>query len=222
MAEFDYDYWKVSALESAKPSKKMSEKATFSRHEAVGSQLENLLHSATHEGRPMTCFHCGKDSFVPSQAYSSQCKHCGMYTNLEDIVLNPLNKRTLVRTQGDVLVEALASVSQCRVFCRNAWIQGRFRGDIFCLGELKIDSDNEIRGKVKARSLRIAKQAKVVFTEEVEVEELWVEGEMIGSVRCGGVVTLRTGAVLLGDVVAASLEIPYGAVHQGIFSHVDF
>lgn len=170
--------------------------------------------------RSIICFECGKISLVPSVAFSTQCKHCGVYTNLENIRVQALSKRSLIRTQGDVFVEPFVSLRNCQIFCNRLVMEGVVDGDIFCHQDLVIESTCTISGSVVAHTLRIGKNAEVTFVRRAEVHTVIVEGSLVGNIRCQGDCLLKTGSVLMGDVEAMHLELPYGAVHKGSFSHV--
>ncbi len=213
------DYSQYTPVPRVSPQPSLKLLGTRSRLFTGAEQGENQQEALSEEGpnRAVICFHCGQISVVPEQALSAQCKHCGEYMNLKDVTLTASSRRTLVCTQGDIVVESGASLSGMTLLCRQLTMDGWADGRIYCQGELRLNHSGSIDGIVQAHTLRVSKKNKVAFHRTVRLKSAVIEGEVTGNILCEGPVTLGPSGVVMGDITATSLELPLGSVHKGKF-----
>ncbi len=87
-----------------------------------------------------------------------------------------------------------------------------FRGTLMVSGTLKIDG--EFDGDVlNCERLEIGEHG--VMRSDIEVKSADVQGKVYGSIRALGVVELRAGAHVEGDVAAASVVMEQGVFFNG-------
>lgn len=87
-----------------------------------------------------------------------------------------------------------------------------FRGTLMVSGTLKIDG--EFDGDVlNCERLEIGEHG--VMRSDIEVKSADVQGKVYGSIRALGVVELRAGAHVEGDVAAASVVMEPGVFFNG-------
>jgi cytoskeletal protein CcmA (bactofilin family) len=87
-----------------------------------------------------------------------------------------------------------------------------FRGTLLVAGTLRIDGDFE--GDVlNCERLEIGEHG--IMRSDIEVKSAEVRGKIYGTLRALGVVELRTGAHVEGDVAAASVVMEPGVYFNG-------
>ena len=86
------------------------------------------------------------------------------------------------------------------------------RGTLMITGTLRIEG--EFEGDVlNCDRLEIAEHG--IMRSDVEVKSALIEGRMIGSLRALGVIEIKTGARVEGDMTAANVVIEPGAFFTG-------
>ncbi len=164
--------------------------------------------------RPVTCFNCGHTYTAVGEAQSSQCPKCSGYISLlsYDITAH-WNRR--IQTCGDVVIQKSGVVSGAHIQCHNLTVLGELAGSVDCSGSVVIRSHGKIVGNVQCRKLRVEKGARVEFTNPVNAETAYIDGNVRGQIYCSGPITLEKRAHLQGLVRTTSLVIKPGAKHTG-------
>lgn len=89
----------------------------------------------------------------------------------------------------------------------------KFRGEISGSTDLLIDG--EVDGIIRLTAARLTVRADGRVRATIFAQDIVVVGLIDGEIRATGRVELRDGAVVVGDVFAASLSIEEGATLRG-------
>ena len=170
--------------------------------------------------REVECFSCRKNTSVPVTAVSARCGHCSAYIKLDDVILHCRTHRTKVQTCGSVTVQANADLKGLNIECRDLVLYGRASGDFLCRGVCKIKTDQHISGSISARRLVVEKKTTVLVTGAIQVENIWIQGSLEGTLTADETVTIHRHAKFLGDITARRLIIEEGGAHQGSFTRL--
>lgn len=139
----------------------------------------------------MECFSCRKNTSVPVTAVSARCGHCSAYIKLDDVILHSRTHRTKVQTCGSVTVQANADLKGLNIECRDLVLYGRASGDFLCRGVCKIKTDQHISGSISARRLVVEKKTTVLVTGAIQVENIWIQGSLEGTLTADETVTIH-------------------------------
>jgi cytoskeletal protein CcmA (bactofilin family)/ribosomal protein S27E len=164
--------------------------------------------------REVVCSRCGRVHFAPASAQSAQCPGCGAYISLRDYeIIDRWNRR--IETRGNVVIAKGGALTGVPVVCHNLTVFGELSAPVECSGELVIRHTGRIPCAVHCRTLRVERGAKVEFLQTVHAEDVVIDGNVTGHIRCTGTLTLEKRAFLQGLVQAARLVSKKGARHQG-------
>ena len=115
----------------------------------------------------------------------------------------------------------------------SAEIHGKIKGDINCKGTILLSETSNVEGNITASSLNVNAgnisgnidcKESIVVTERsiiagnITANVAHVSGEVTGNLSVNGKLTLGATSIVLGDVVAAGIEIAYGAIIKGHLS----
>ncbi len=162
----------------------------------------------------ITCFHCSRKQIVNSSARSSSCPHCGVYIVLEDFKIKEAFNRS-VETQGRVHVTAKGDVSSSRIACREAYIEGKIRGNLISTGEVKVKLKGKLLAAVDTNEFVIAKRAEVEATRPVRARSVTIQGIYRGRLDVDGTVTIAKKGRVEGTIHAKGINIEKGGLFSG-------
>src|SRR3954453_2167208 len=95
------------------------------------------------------CFECKAKQEVTSAASSTTCPKCSAHLDLRDYKITTSFSRA-IRTHGEIYVTAKGDLSSSNVTCSTALIVGKLRGDLHCSGNVTINYDGKIPGRIFA------------------------------------------------------------------------
>lgn len=182
-----------------------------------GDKIFATLGAVNKAVRDISCFECGHRHQVSSLSTSSQCPKCGLYISLKDYDIREAWSQR-IQTRGDVTVHKKGIVQSATIRCHNLIIDGVFNGGADCSGDFTIRNHGKIMGRVSCRKLLVEKRAHVQFLNNIEAEEVIIDGEVIGNINCRGKLSLLKKATLTGDIHVGSLTVAEGAKHTGQIS----
>ena len=81
-------------------------------------------------------------------------------------------------------------------------------------------TDQHISGSISARRLVVEKKTTVLVTGAIQVENIWIQGSLEGTLTADETVTIHRHAKCLGDITARRLIIEEGGAHQGSFTRL--
>ncbi|MEI8233658.1 MAG: polymer-forming cytoskeletal protein [Verrucomicrobiota bacterium] len=164
--------------------------------------------------REITCFDCGAVQTVSSSSTSSICPQCSAYIDLSDFKINTAFSR-MVQTQGTVTIGAKADVTSSKVACREAVVEGKLRGNLFCTGTATIQYKGKISGSVEARHILVAKRSEVEFVRVVKGKSMEIAGKVSANLHIDGKVKITKRGRLEGTVYAKGIVVEKGGVFLG-------
>lgn len=210
--------------DSLLPSRSTDQQRAFRENQA--SRSGPALDAPGSRGK-QACAHPGggmlflpQNTSVPVTAVSARCGHCSAYIKLDDVILHSRTHRTKVQTCGSVTVQANADLKGLNIECRDLVLYGRASGDFLCRGVCKIKTDQHISGSISARRLVVEKKTTVLVTGVIQVENIWIQGSLEGTLTADETVTIHRHAKFLGDITARRLIIEEGGAHQGSFTRL--
>lgn len=106
------------------------------------------------ESREVLCHHCNRAIDVPVGAMTSNCRHCNRRVMLEDLKIKAYHAVVRLETAGKLEVLTRAHVvAEVRV--NELTIKGKVKGNITCLGPVRIHKKAEVLGDIHCRDLKV-------------------------------------------------------------------
>ena len=164
--------------------------------------------------RDITCFDCAAVQTVSSSSTSSICPQCSAYIDLSDFKINTAFSR-MIQTQGTVTIGAKADVTSSKVACREAYIQGKLRGNLLCTGSAFVKWKGKISGSVEAKHLVVAKRSEVLFVRTIKAKSAEISGKVSANLQVEGTVKITKRGRLEGTVRAGGIVVEKGGVFLG-------
>ncbi|MFL6595798.1 MAG: polymer-forming cytoskeletal protein [Chthoniobacterales bacterium] len=195
------------------------ESAAASVASAVSNVESSLLHKfdglwGKQRSSTVECFDCKAKQEVISSATSTTCPKCSAHLDLRDYKITTSFSRA-IRTHGEIYVTAKGDLSSSNVTCSTALIEGKLRGDLHCLGNVTINYDGKIPGRIFANHVLVDRRSSVQFFRRVRVKSIEIRGHMIGDVIADTVVVIHRNASLDGNVTAKSISVEKGGMFSG-------
>lgn len=165
--------------------------------------------------RRVTCFECGAELDVPATAESTMCKRCSRYVDLKDYhIVNSISKN--FKTKGLFAIEPKGYVFNTETLAGDAVIKGRLLGKLAAERSLTIYSTAEIKGSFTAGLLIIPAENHFRWKEPIKVGSAEIAGELVANLQAKGTITLKSTALLFGNLEAGNLAVEEGAVLVGM------
>lgn len=165
----------------------------------------------------VACFECGARQEASRSATSCSCRSCGAYLDLQDVKIVGAFSRA-VRTAGHIYVTSRGDMNSTRAICGSAEIRGILRGNLTCLGEMRIKYKGKLPGGIETKILRILKGSDLDFFRPVHAEEVIVEGDMKGRILATGTVHITKSGSITGALFARGISIDRGGEFHGEMS----
>jgi len=164
--------------------------------------------------RDITCFDCAAVQTVSSSSTSSICPQCSAYIDLSDFKINTAFSR-MIQTQGTVTIGSKADVTSSKVACREAYLQGKLRGNLFCTGTANVKWKGKISGSLEAKHIVIAKRSELEFIRTVKARSIEIAGKVSANLQVDGTVKITKRGWLEGTVHAKGIVVEKGGVFLG-------
>jgi len=164
--------------------------------------------------RDITCFDCAAVQTVSSSSTSSICPQCSAYIDLSDFKINTAFSR-MIQTQGTVTIGAKADITSSKVACREAYLQGKLRGNLFCTGTANVKWKGKISGSLEAKHIVIAKRSELEFVRTVKAKSIEIAGKVSANLQVDGTVKITKRGWLEGTVHAKGIVVEKGGVFLG-------
>jgi DNA-directed RNA polymerase subunit RPC12/RpoP len=104
--------------------------------------------------REVLCHHCNRPIEVAIGAMTVNCRHCNRRVVLEDVKIKAYHAVLRLETAGKLEIQRKGNVvADVRV--NELVIDGKVKGNITCIGPVKIGKKAEVLGNVSCRSLDI-------------------------------------------------------------------
>lgn len=164
--------------------------------------------------RKVYCYACSTSHETSAYTRQTLCPQCGTAIDLSDLVVDrPVTRR--VDTRGDLTVTREGFLSNASSICRNALVEGKISGRLFCEGTLRLTSDARMTAEFIAKELLIEKQASCFLSTRVQVASLVVRGRLCADVVCSGNVRVEKRGYLEGSVLAKGITVQKGGWYAG-------
>ena len=164
--------------------------------------------------RDITCFDCSAVQTVSSSSTSSICPQCSAYIDLSDFKINTAFSR-MIQTQGTVKIGPKADVTSSKVACREGYLEGKLRGNLFCTGTAYVKYKGKISGSLEAKHIAIHKRSEVEFVRTIKGKSIEIAGKVSANLQIDGTVKVTKRGWLEGSVVARGIVVEKGGVFLG-------
>ena len=164
--------------------------------------------------RDITCFDCAAVQTVSNSSTSSICPQCSAYIDLSDFKIKTAFSR-MVQTQGTVTIGSKADVTSSKIACREAYIEGKIRGNLLCTGTAYVKWKGKISGSIEAKHLVVVKRSEVEFVRPVNVKPAEISGKVSATLHVDGTVKITKRGWLQGSVYARGIVVEKGGVFSG-------
>jgi cytoskeletal protein CcmA (bactofilin family) len=121
----------------------------------------------------------------------------------------------MIQTQGTVTIGAKADVTSSKIACREAFIEGKLRGNLLCTGTAHVKWKGKIPGAIEARQLLVVKRSEVEFVRPVKVKSAEISGKVSANLHVDGTVKITKRGWLEGTVYARGIVVEKGGVFLG-------
>ena len=169
---------------------------------------------ARQKTREITCFDCAAVQTVSSSSSSSICPQCSAYIDLSDFKINTAFSR-VIQTQGTVTIGSKADVTSSKVACREAYLEGKLRGNLLCTGTAHVKWKGKVSGSLEAKHIDIAKRCEVEFIRTVKAKSAEISGKISANLVVDGVVKITKRGWLEGTLHARGIVVEKGGVFLG-------
>jgi cytoskeletal protein CcmA (bactofilin family) len=163
--------------------------------------------------RNVTCFSCGHEQVLSTEAQSTMCPGCGAYVDLRDFKISGPFGRS-VQTAGEVSISARGDVTSTRLMCGSVSIEGSLRGCILCTGTAALKMKGRMSGTLEAARVLIERKADVEFVRPLRTKIFELNGKAHADVVADKVV-INKGGWLEGIVHAKAIVVEKGGIFSG-------
>jgi cytoskeletal protein CcmA (bactofilin family) len=159
----------------------------------------------------ITCYECGYLFALQGHVHDTLCPKC--HRNLEALNLTIEGEWTVpVKTIGTVELKAGSVLKNVEINARDVILRGNAEdGTLVVTRRLEVHQGATLDiEKTSFRDLAIRSGGKFAFTKKIACRNLEVEGELTASIYSEGVITVRNGGLLKGEVHGPHLVIEEG------------
>lgn len=166
------------------------------------------------ERKRITCFDCGAELDVPVSAESTMCKKCSSYIDLKDYRITSAVSKNF-KTKGTFVVEPKGYVFNTEAIVGDAVIRGRFLGKLKARSSLVVYSTAEIKGSFTTAHLVVPAANVFSWPELITLDSAEIAGELAANLKVRGILRVKPGARLFGNVEALNVVVEEGSIVVG-------
>lgn len=161
--------------------------------------------------RVIECYECGYKFQLHGRAANINCSKCRATLDLTDHTIAGERSETL-KTAGTIRLAPTGILKAGELVGNDVVLEGSVEGGTVRamrtleLGQNAIFSEKAVR----APNLKIAQGAFITFNQVARYRDVEVLGTLKASLRACGVITIRAGGLLMGDVHAQHLVVEDG------------
>jgi len=164
--------------------------------------------------RKVFCYACSTTHDASAYTKHTLCPQCGTSIEMSDLVVDkPVTRR--VDTRGDLTVTKDGFLSNASSVCRNALVEGKISGRLFCDGRLRLNSSERMTAEFIAREVIIERKANCFLNRKLQAADVIVKGRLCADVVCSGTVHIEKHGFLEGSVLARSIDVKKGGWYEG-------
>jgi len=179
------------------------------------SLIERIASKAVKRApREVYCYACSTTHEASAYTKHTLCPRCGTSIEVADLVVDrPVTRR--VDTRGDLTVTKDGFLSNASSICRNAVVEGKISGRLFCVGNLRLNSSERMTAEFIAREVVIERKANCFLNRKLQAADLVVKGRLCADVVCSGTVHIEKKGYLEGNVLARAIDVKKGGWYEG-------
>ena len=191
---------KEAVAEKPKPKPPPARKAAV--------RIDHTTRPSKHD---IVCYECGFTFSLTGSFEKTYCPKCRCILDAEKHTITR-EWAGIIRTVGTVVVEPSGCINGGKIYACNMILEGKIEG-----GEVNVSGRLEMRGKgsfdpagVKVSDLIIADGAEVSFNRKVSFRNIEVSGRFKAKLTSTGMVRVKPGGYLLGEVKGHHLAVEEG------------
>ena len=199
------------------------------RPKAVAEPVSKKESTATSASKPMAdgkirigrtieptkneivCYECEYSFRLTGELHKTYCPKCRCILEAETETIDGVWSGG-IRTIGDVVITEKGIVRGGSIVAGNVVLKGSIEsGKVRVLGRLDVYPGGNFESQVvDAADLVIRKGARIAFTRMARFRHINIEGELKAKLDATGIVTIRQGALLRGQLRGAHLIVEDG------------
>jgi cytoskeletal protein CcmA (bactofilin family) len=175
-------------------------------------------HTAQPTRHDIVCYECGFSFFLAGQLKTTYCPKCRSMLEATEKTIDSEWVGSL-KTIGLVRITATGVVKDGSVIAANCLqLEGRIAGGkVEVFGRLDVCPGGTFaQDAVRVADLSVKSGAVLRIEKELSLKSIEIAGEFHGKIKATGVVAVRAGGYLAGDVVGHHLVIEDGAALNAI------
>lgn len=195
--------------ESADRKDKISKPTPIQREpRAPGSGIGRTVMPTKYE---IICYECGFEYKVTGRADYTYCPKCRSRLDRTDHVITGTLTNDLV-TAGKVHLTATASLESATLTARELILDGTAKSGLIVVnGVLEIGPESSYMERlIEARDLRIPPASRITLRSNAQYRNVEVHGVLKARLQATGVITVKSGALLKGDIRGTRLVVEEG------------
>jgi cytoskeletal protein CcmA (bactofilin family) len=168
-------------------------------------------HTVMPDTFEIVCYECGYTFTLRGKLRKTYCAKCRKTLVVDEQIIDSAWSGR-VKTIGTVQVRDGGSLSKAHVVVGDLILDGHIEDSTVKICrrlELGSHASGDI-AKIDTRDILIRRDAKVSYRSKLHCENFIVEGNFRGTIEVSGLVTVRAGAFLQGQVKAARLLLHEG------------
>ena len=181
-------------------------------------------HTAVPPRHEITCYECTYFFVVTGRLDRVICPKCHKSLCTRDYVIDKAQVLN-VKTVGAVKIEVNGEVTKgSHISAREIVIAGKAEnGKIDCAGTIKLSGNCRLDVQnISFRDISVLEDCRVSLTRKLNCRNMEVSGQIRARITATGIVTVRRGGFLLGEVTTQGLEVEDGGglnakIRSGIF-----
>lgn len=174
----------------------------------IGTGVGRTVMPARHV---IECYECGYKFQLHGRASKTNCSKCRAVLDLSDHTIDSDWSESL-RTTGTIRLTSRAILKAGDLIANDAVLDGILEGGrIRAMRRLELGPSAIFSEKsIAASDLKIGAGASITFKQEVKYRDVEVFGTLNARLHASGIVTVRLGGLLTGEVHATHLVVDEG------------
>jgi len=171
----------------------------------------HVAHTALPPKQHIECYECGYKFQLHGRAATTHCSKCKVVLDLTDHVIDTRWTRSF-KTCGIIRIAASGIVESGELIARDIILEGTLEsGTLRALGKLELCEGARFSElNIQSRDLVIAPGATIAFMEPAEYRNVEISGALRANLRATGLVTVRAGGSLEGELHGEHLSVEDG------------
>ncbi|MBN1557244.1 MAG: polymer-forming cytoskeletal protein [Lentisphaerae bacterium] len=179
---------------------------------APGKPAARIGHTAMPERHEIVCYECGFAFVLQGRFEKTYCPKCRQCLTFETITIDGVSRRT-VKTIGVVTVTPAGKIAGGRIVATDVILAGAINGGQVCVSRrLELREGATFKPDcVSMRDVRIHAGARIALDHDLVCRDLEVDGFLKARVHADGLIAVRRGGFLSGEIHGPRLAVQDGA-----------